>query len=105
MAFSDDPAVHCLPFGRSIIHRPTRESRGRAITPRRPPSQTESSPVTFPPSAPAPTAGSREDRSMEAVKQADPEIHRLLVAEAERQEHQLEMIASENFASRAVIEA
>jgi glycine hydroxymethyltransferase len=41
---------------------------------------------------------------MEAVKQADPEIHRLLVAEAERQEHQLEMIASENFASRAVIE-
>jgi len=42
---------------------------------------------------------------MHAVKQADPEIHRLLVAEADRQEHQLEMIASENFASRAVIEA
>src|SRR3569832_1458596 len=42
---------------------------------------------------------------MEAVKQADPDIHRLLVAEAERQEHQLEMIASENFASRAVLEA
>jgi glycine hydroxymethyltransferase len=42
---------------------------------------------------------------MHAVKQADPDIHRLLVAEADRQEHQLEMIASENFASRAVIEA
>ncbi|HET7229069.1 MAG TPA: serine hydroxymethyltransferase [Longimicrobium sp.] len=42
---------------------------------------------------------------MEAVKQADPEIHRLLVAEADRQEHQLEMIASENFASHAVIQA
>jgi len=42
---------------------------------------------------------------MEAVKQADPEIHRLIGAEADRQEHQLEMIASENFASRAVIEA
>src|SRR5215218_7737994 len=42
---------------------------------------------------------------MEAVKQTDPEIHRLIGAEADRQEHQLEMIASENFASRAVIEA
>jgi len=42
---------------------------------------------------------------MEALKSADPEIHRLLVEEAHRQEHQLEMIASENFASRAVIEA
>ena len=42
---------------------------------------------------------------MEALKSADPEVHRLLVEEAHRQEHQLEMIASENFASRAVIEA
>ncbi|CAN5690832.1 serine hydroxymethyltransferase [soil metagenome] len=42
---------------------------------------------------------------MDALKTADSEIHRLLVAEATRQEDQLEMIASENFASRAVIEA
>ena len=42
---------------------------------------------------------------MHALKSADPDIHRLLVAEADRQEHQLEMIASENFVSRAVLEA
>ena len=42
---------------------------------------------------------------MDALKQIDPEIHCLLVEEAERQEHQLEMIASENFVSRAVLQA
>jgi glycine hydroxymethyltransferase len=42
---------------------------------------------------------------MDALKHTDPEIHRLIVKEAERQENQLEMIASENFASRAVVEA
>src|SRR6185436_7346166 len=42
---------------------------------------------------------------MEALKSADPEVHRLLVEEAHRQEHHLEMIASENYTSRAVIEA
>src|SRR5687768_18420304 len=42
---------------------------------------------------------------MEALKQSDPEIHRLLVAEADRQSSQLEMIASENFVSEAVMEA
>jgi glycine hydroxymethyltransferase len=42
---------------------------------------------------------------MHALKAADPDIHRLLVAEADRQESQLEMIASENFVSRAVLEA
>ena len=42
---------------------------------------------------------------MQALKSADPDIHRLLVEEAERQESQLEMIASENFVSRAVLEA
>ncbi|HEU0052397.1 MAG TPA: serine hydroxymethyltransferase [Longimicrobium sp.] len=42
---------------------------------------------------------------MHALKSADPDIHRLLVAEADRQENQLEMIASENFVSRAVLEA
>jgi glycine hydroxymethyltransferase len=35
----------------------------------------------------------------------DPAIHELLVAEAERQEEQLEMIASENFVSRSVLQA
>jgi glycine hydroxymethyltransferase len=42
---------------------------------------------------------------MDALKNTDPAIHRLIVAEAERQESQLEMIASENFVSRAVLEA
>ncbi|HEX8391206.1 MAG TPA: serine hydroxymethyltransferase [Longimicrobium sp.] len=42
---------------------------------------------------------------MDALTQTDPDIHRLLVAEAERQEHQLEMIASENFVSQAVLQA
>jgi glycine hydroxymethyltransferase len=42
---------------------------------------------------------------MEHLRQTDPEIARLLVAEAERQADQLEMIASENFVSHAVMEA
>jgi glycine hydroxymethyltransferase len=42
---------------------------------------------------------------MDALKHTDPDIHRLLVEEAERQEHQLEMIASENFVSQAVLQA
>ncbi|HET6231623.1 MAG TPA: serine hydroxymethyltransferase [Longimicrobiaceae bacterium] len=42
---------------------------------------------------------------MDALKNADPQIHGLLVEEAERQEHQLEMIASENFVSHAVLQA
>ncbi|HEU0079311.1 MAG TPA: serine hydroxymethyltransferase [Longimicrobiaceae bacterium] len=42
---------------------------------------------------------------MDALRAADPDIHRLLVAEAGRQESQLEMIASENFVSQAVLQA
>src|SRR5215207_8830484 len=42
---------------------------------------------------------------MESLHRADPDIHRLLAAEAERQGAQLEMIASENFVSPAVMEA
>ena len=42
---------------------------------------------------------------MESLKHADPEIHRLLIAEADRQIGQLEMIASENFVSEAVMQA
>jgi glycine hydroxymethyltransferase len=39
------------------------------------------------------------------LAQADPEIHRRLRAEARRQAHGLELIASENFVSEAVLEA
>jgi glycine hydroxymethyltransferase len=42
---------------------------------------------------------------MQALQQTDPEIARLVAEEAERQEHQLEMIASENFVSQAVLQA
>ncbi|HEX6926164.1 MAG TPA: serine hydroxymethyltransferase [Longimicrobiaceae bacterium] len=42
---------------------------------------------------------------MEALNDTDFEIHDLLVAEADRQENQLEMIASENFVSQAVLQA
>lgn len=39
------------------------------------------------------------------LKQSDPEVYASLVKEDERQEHSLEMIASENFVSRSVLEA
>jgi glycine hydroxymethyltransferase len=39
------------------------------------------------------------------LEQADPQVYRIIQAEQERQEHRLELIASENFASRAVMEA
>jgi glycine hydroxymethyltransferase len=42
---------------------------------------------------------------MDSLTRTDPEIHRLIQAEAERQSDQLEMIASENFVSPAVMEA
>ena len=40
-----------------------------------------------------------------SLRHADPEIARLIDAELHRQQHGLELIASENFASRAVIDA
>ena len=40
-----------------------------------------------------------------ALEQVDPEIWRVVRAEAERQQHNLELIASENVVSRAVLEA
>ncbi len=43
--------------------------------------------------------------SYEALKQVDPEIHQVLVDERQRQDRGLELIASENFASTAVLEA
>jgi glycine hydroxymethyltransferase len=42
---------------------------------------------------------------MESLQRTDPDIFRLLAAEAERQADQLEMIASENFVSPAVMQA
>lgn len=42
---------------------------------------------------------------MTELERVDPEIYRALRAEAERQEHNLELIASENVVSRAVLEA
>jgi len=42
---------------------------------------------------------------MESLHRSDPEIERLIFAEAERQADQLEMIASENFVSPAVMQA
>src|SRR5437016_9912485 len=39
------------------------------------------------------------------LSQVDPEIQRLIRKEVERQEHGLELIASENFVSVAVLEA
>ncbi|MEX2583790.1 MAG: serine hydroxymethyltransferase [Gemmatimonadota bacterium] len=45
------------------------------------------------------------NRSMESLTRTDPEIHRLIGEEAARQGDQLEMIASENFVSPAVMQA
>jgi glycine hydroxymethyltransferase len=42
---------------------------------------------------------------MDALKNTDPDIHRLIQEEADRQASQLEMIASENFVSQAVLQA
>jgi glycine hydroxymethyltransferase len=42
---------------------------------------------------------------MTELERVDPEIYRALRQEAERQEHNLELIASENVVSRAVLEA
>jgi glycine hydroxymethyltransferase len=42
---------------------------------------------------------------MSALQSTDPEIYEILRLEAQRQEHNLELIASENMVSRAVMEA
>src|SRR3954464_3643200 len=39
------------------------------------------------------------------LSEVDPDIHRLLLKEAERQNGQIELIASENFTSEAILEA
>lgn len=45
------------------------------------------------------------EESKNSVRKTDPEIHAILCKEEERQEYGLEMIASENYTSRAVMEA
>src|SRR5436190_4097853 len=59
------------------------------------PSRTEAGPFT---SQPAPRYG-------EALRRTDPEIFEAIAAEAQRQFDNIELIASENFTSRAVMEA
>jgi glycine hydroxymethyltransferase len=46
-----------------------------------------------------------QDRLSRSLKQVDPEIYDMLRAELERQHSRLELIASENFTSEAVLEA
>lgn len=45
------------------------------------------------------------EKTMDAVQAIDPDIASILSEELERQQYQLEMIASENFASKAVLAA
>ena len=42
---------------------------------------------------------------MSAIQKQDPQIHEAIMAETERQKSQLELIASENYVSDAVLEA
>ena len=42
---------------------------------------------------------------MSYLKDSDPEIYQAIASETERQSNQLELIASENFVSEAVLEA
>ena len=42
---------------------------------------------------------------MSALQQVDPEIYEAIQAEAQREEDKIILIASENYASRAVMEA
>ncbi len=55
---------------------------------------------------PEPSLPEREEETvLDALRQADPEVAAALEAEVVRQEETLVLIASENFASRAVLEA
>jgi glycine hydroxymethyltransferase len=44
-------------------------------------------------------------KMMSPLEQTDPQVFKIIADEKERQEHRLELIASENFTSRAVMEA
>ncbi len=50
-------------------------------------------------------AGAHEKAMMDALSKTDPEIHDVLVKETRRQESGIELIASENFVSEAVMQA
>ena len=51
-------------------------------------------------------SGTKSDKLMsEALKAMDPEVFGWIVKETDRQKNGLEMIASENYTSRAVMEA
>ena len=52
-----------------------------------------------------PPAGGEPAAHMTELQRVDPDIYRVLCQEAQRQEHNLELIASENVVSRAVLEA
>jgi glycine hydroxymethyltransferase len=41
----------------------------------------------------------------DSIKASDPDIYNLILAEQERQRHGMELIASENYQSAAVLEA
>ena len=45
------------------------------------------------------------ERMSRPLAEVDPDIHRAILHEAERQHSQLELIGSENFVSEAVLEA
>jgi glycine hydroxymethyltransferase len=51
------------------------------------------------------TVNTMESSAYPAIREADPEVYRALVAEVDRQTNCLELIASENHVSRAVLEA
>ncbi|MBN2233125.1 MAG: serine hydroxymethyltransferase [Deltaproteobacteria bacterium] len=61
------------------------------------------------PGKPAPAAGAptaaKSGRRNESIARVDPEIYRLIRDETRREEEKLVMIASENYVSRAVLEA
>ena len=46
-----------------------------------------------------------QERMSRPLREADPEVYEQIRAEAERQNSRLELIASENFTSEAVLEA
>ncbi|MEJ2216586.1 MAG: serine hydroxymethyltransferase, partial [Gemmatimonadota bacterium] len=43
--------------------------------------------------------------NLDSIQRQDPDVYRAIIAEAGRQHDYLELIASENFTSRAVLEA
>lgn len=52
-----------------------------------------------------PTPATHREAPMSTLKETDPEIHDIIRKETERQAYTLELIASENFVSEAVLEA